>query len=216
MSGFEVLRRRTYRMQARRTASDRTRARLIRAARRLLCSPGGIAAFTVEAVARGAAVSRMTVYHQFDSKAGLIEAVFDSLAIVRVGVPRLVAALALRDPFETLSEFVTTFGEVWEEDRPVIRRLQGLAATDPAFARAWRRREERRREGLRAIVTRIATRRTPRARHRDMNLRTDLLYALIAFETYDVAAGPGRPLEKVVPLIHRLAVAALDVAPPAP
>src|SRR5688572_28831803 len=142
-------------MGARLASAERTRARIVRAARALLSAARGMEAFTIESVARKAGVSRMTVYHQFGSKTGLIEAVFDSLAIVRVGVPRLVAALGLDDPGETLAAFVGVFAEVWQADRAVIRRLQGLAALDPEFARVWRTREERRREGLRAIVARI-------------------------------------------------------------
>ncbi|MGH7712677.1 MAG: TetR/AcrR family transcriptional regulator, partial [Gemmatimonadaceae bacterium] len=93
---------RKYSMRARQAATEATRARIVRAARLLLSARRGIDAFTIETVARKAGVARMTVYHQFGSKTGLIEAVFDSLAIVRVGVPRLVAALHLSDPLETL------------------------------------------------------------------------------------------------------------------
>jgi AcrR family transcriptional regulator len=148
----------------------------------------------------------MTVYHQFKSKAGLIEAVFDSLAIVRVGVPRLVAALALEDPLETLDTFIATFAAVWEVDRTVIRRLQGLAAVDRDLARTWRRREARRREGFRAIVSRVVRGRAGPLHRRDVDARTDVLFALIAFETFDVMAGSARPFGRVAPTIHRLAV----------
>jgi len=196
-------------MRARRTSAERTRGKIVRAARALLSARTGIGAFTIDAVARTAGVARMTVYHQFGSKTDLIEAVFDSLVIVRTGVPRLVAALGARDPRKTLAAFVSIFAGVWQADRPVIRRLQGLAAIDPEFARVWRRREERRREGLRIIVSRIGARRTRRSKAGDEDLLTDVLYALIAFETYDAAAGLGRQLEAVAPLIHRLALRAL-------
>ncbi len=202
-------------MQARRASVDERRARIVQAARALLSAPRGIGAFTIDSVARRARVSRMTVYHQFESKTGLIEAVFDSLVIVRVGVPRLVAALALNDPRETLATFVQTFADVWQADRVVIRRLQGLAALDPEFARVWRTREERRREGLRAIVARLLGQRPSASRARaagisdDESTLTDALYAIIAFETFDVIAGAKRPLEAVAPVVHRLALAAL-------
>jgi AcrR family transcriptional regulator len=204
-------------MRARRASAEETRARIVGAARALLSAPRGIEAFTIDSIARKAGVSRMTVYHQFGSKTGLIEAVFDSLAIVRVGVPRLIAALGLDDPRETLAAFVQVFAEVWQADRVVIGRLQGLAALDSEFARIWRAREERRREGLRAIVARLSTRRTGKSRvrddaiSRDEAMLTDVLYAIIAFETYDVIAGPKRRFEAIAPIVHRLALTTLGL-----
>ncbi len=208
---------RRYRMEARQASADETRARVIDAARALLSARRGIEAFTIDAVARKARVSRMTVYHKFGSKTGLIEAVFDSLAIVRVGVPRLIAALRLDDSLETLSRFVDVFAEVWQADRVVIRRLQGLAALDAEFARVWHTREERRREGLRTIVGRVRTRRDGGSRTlripvaTDEAMRTDVLYAIIAFETFDVIAGPNRQFGDIAPVIKQLARAALGV-----
>jgi AcrR family transcriptional regulator len=211
---------RPYRMQARQASAEETRARIVDAARALLSAPRGIEAFTIDSVARKAGVSRMTVYHQFGSKTGLIEAVFDSLAIVRSGVPRLVAALGLADPHETLATFVHVFAEVWQADRVVIRRLQGLAALDSEFARVWHTREERRREGLRMIVARLSAQRAGTSRVRadavspDQAMLTDVLYAIIAFETYDVIAGPKRRFERIVPIIHRLAFMTLGLGAP--
>jgi AcrR family transcriptional regulator len=208
---------RTYRMQARQASAEETRARVVSAARALLSARRGIDAFTIDSVARKAGVSRMTVYHQFGSKTGLIEAVFDSLAIVRVGVPRLIAALGLDDPRETLVAFVDVFADVWQADRVVIRRLQGLAALDSEFARVWHTREERRREGLRTIVRRFSVARTGKSRarvdaiSRDEAMLTDVLYAIIAFETYDVIAGAKHRLQAITPIIHQLACATLGL-----
>lgn len=201
---------RPYRMGARQAATDETRARIVAAARETLSASGGIGAFTVDAVAAEAGVARMTIYHQFGSKTGLIEGVFDSLAIVRTGVQRLVAALALDDPTETLAQFVSTFAEVWQEDRLVIRRLQGLAALDPEFSQVWHGREGRRREGLRQIASRVAAGRA-RPRPMDVETVTSALYAIVAFETFDAIAGPGRSFEEVVPLVHQLARQALGL-----
>jgi hypothetical protein len=132
-------------------------------------------------------------------------------------VPRLVAALGLEDPHETLAIFVRVFAEVWETDRAVIRRLQGLASVDPEFARVWRAREERRREGLRVIVSRLARQRqhpsrvSQRAIASDERMLTDVLYAIIAFETFDVIAGRERRFEAIGPVVHGLALRALGL-----
>ncbi|HEX6535245.1 MAG TPA: TetR family transcriptional regulator [Gemmatimonadaceae bacterium] len=195
---------RAYRMGARQAAAEETRARIVAAAREVLSAPDGIGAFTIDAVAAAAGVARMTIYHQFGSKTGLIEGVFDSLAIVRTGVPRLHAALALDDPAETLARFVATFAEVWQDDRLVIRRLQGLAALDPEFAQVWNAREGRRREGMRQIATRVSASRA-RLRTMDVETVTAALFAIIAFETFDAIAGADRDFQQVSPVVHQLA-----------
>ena len=92
---------RPYRLGQRRLAADRTRARIVAAARALLTAEGGLAGFTVDAVARQASVSRMTVYYQFDSRAGLLDALFDDLA-ARGGLDQLAAAFGLPDPLAAL------------------------------------------------------------------------------------------------------------------
>jgi len=192
-------------MAARRAAAEETRARIVAAAREVIAAPGGIDAFTVDAVARAAGVARMTVYHQFGSKTGLIEAVFDSLAIVREGVQRLRAALELSDPEETLAAFVRTFAGVWEEDRLVIRRLQGLAALDPEFARVWDARESRRRGGMREITSRVAAARAGAAPELDMEAATAALYAVVSPEAFEAMAGTQHSFADVAPLVHQLA-----------
>lgn len=200
---------RPYRMAARQTASEETRARVVAAARRLLSAPRGISELTIDAVAAQAGVARMTVYYQFESKTGLIEAVFDSLEVVRSGVPRLVAALGLDDPEASLEEFVATFAAVWQADRLVIRRLQGLAGVDPAFAKVWHAREGRRRDGLKQIATRVAARRG-RAKL-DVDAATSALFAIASPEGFEAMAGPERGFDRVAPLVLQLARKALGL-----
>jgi AcrR family transcriptional regulator len=195
---------RAYRMVARQMAADVTRSRVVAAARELISAPGGLGAFTIDAVAAHAGVARTTVYHQFGSKTGLIEAVFDSLAIVRRGVQQLVAALTLADPAETLEAFVRTFADVWQEDRLVIQRLAGLAALDPEFGSVWHAREGRRRDGMRQIAARVATMRGKK-RAVDVEAATAALYAIISPEGFEAMAGPGRTYGDVELLVHQLA-----------
>jgi len=195
---------RGYRMVARQAAAEATRARVVAAARKLLSARGGLGAFTIDAVAAQADVARMTVYHQFASKTGLIEAVFDSLAVVRRGVDRLVAALGLADPAATLEVFVQTFADVWQEDRLVIQRLAGLAALDPEFGSVWRARENRRRDGMRVIATRVAAT-TGAHDSLDVEAATSALYAIISPEGFEAIAGSDRVFVEVAPLVLQLA-----------
>lgn len=201
-------------MIARQAASEETRARIVAAARELLSAAGGIEAFTIDRVAAHAGVARMTVYYQFGSKTGLIEAVFDSLEMIRTGVPRLIAALALDEDDAALAEFIRVAAEAWQADRLVIRRLRGLAALDPAFAKAWHAREGRRREGLRRLAARVAERR-PSA-HLDVDAATAALSAIVSPESFEAMAGDERDFDAVRPIVHQLArkALALDAGEP--
>src|SRR5215472_15221569 len=71
---------RPYRLGQRQASTEQTRARIIAAARELLVARNGFSGFSIDAVARQADVARMTVYYQFGSKIGLLEALSDSLA----------------------------------------------------------------------------------------------------------------------------------------
>src|SRR5207248_3082979 len=87
---------RPYRLGRRKPAAQRTRARVLRAARELLTARAGAEPFSVEAVARQARVARMTVYHQFGSRRGLLEALFDSFAAGGEGVEQRLEQSAAR------------------------------------------------------------------------------------------------------------------------
>src|SRR5579872_5055175 len=118
---------RPYRLGQRQVATDQTRARIIAAARELLSAGDGFAGFSVEAVARQADVARMTVYYQFGSKVGLLEALSDDLA-ARGGMERLAEAFRQPDALQALDAFIAVFGRFWSADRLATRRLRGLAA----------------------------------------------------------------------------------------
>src|SRR6266487_5160891 len=72
---------RPYQLGQRQAASEQTRSCVLQAARKLLMESTSFSGFSIEAVARRANVARMTIYHQFGSKMGLLEALCDSLAV---------------------------------------------------------------------------------------------------------------------------------------
>jgi len=201
---------RPYRLGQRKAAAEETRVRIVGAARELLVAEGGFSGFTVEAVARGAGVARMTVYYQFGSKAGLLEAIYDDLAARGKIGERLADAFRKTDPLEALSGFVEAFGRFYASDRHVIRRLQGLAALDPDFERGARARGERRREGLRVLLPRLQER-YGRPVPEELEGAVDVLHVLTSFETFDGLAGNKHELEKVAPVVERLVRAVLDL-----
>jgi AcrR family transcriptional regulator len=149
----------------------------------------------------------MTVYNRFESKRGLLEALFDDLA--RAGrMDRLREAFRQPDPLAALSEFIAVFTRFWSSGRVLIRRLHGQGAMDADLGEALRAREERRREGLRVLLKRIAeTHGFPDPASFDDSV--DVLFALTSFETFDsLARGKRRPAD-VAALLQRVALAAI-------
>src|SRR5256885_12555613 len=114
---------RPYRLGRRQAAVDRTRARILTAARALLVARGN-ADFSIEAVARRARVTRATVYQRFGSRSQLLEALFDDLAR-RGGMWDLAVAFWQAAPEEGLVRVITTFGRFLTAHRPISRRPVG-------------------------------------------------------------------------------------------
>jgi len=194
---------RPYRLGQRQVAADETRARVLAAARDQLKEE---TSFSIDAVARRADVARMTVYYQFGSKRGLLEALFDLLA-ARGGMQQLPSAFQQRDPIAALERLIDILAKFWSSDRVVLRRLRATAALDPELDQVLRERNEGRRNALRVMVSRLPAAGMPLAE------TVDLLYTLSSFENFDVLAGPDRTPEAVAPLIKRAAVAIVQPRP---
>ncbi|TMD54032.1 MAG: TetR/AcrR family transcriptional regulator [Chloroflexi bacterium] len=200
---------RPYRLGQRQAATEQTRTRILTATRELLMASDGFSGFSIDAVARQADVARMTVYHQFGSKIGLLEALSDSLA-AHGGMEQLANAFRRSEPLDALDEYITVFSRFWDSDRLVTRRLRALAALDADFEQVIRARDERRRQGLRVIVQRLVEkhgRPAPEAAEEVINV----LHTLIGFECFDTLAGSTRSIEEVTPIVRRLAHAALGL-----
>ncbi|HLI41579.1 MAG TPA: TetR/AcrR family transcriptional regulator [Streptosporangiaceae bacterium] len=216
---------RRYQLGKRQDRIDESRRRVLDAARTLLAESASYTAFTVDAVAKKADVARATVYYQFGSKTGLLDAVCDDLAETGQ-MSELAGAFTDPDPRRGLRHFVVTFGRFWAADRPVMRRLRALAALDPEVGAVIAARDERRRDGLRVLIGRLASGGLLPASAGDAAEDADatgggqpaaneaaarVLLALTSFETFDVLASPGRPLADVADEIIRLAGAALGL-----
>jgi len=114
------------------------------------------------------------------------------------------------EPLEALDEYVTVFGHFWNADRLVTRRLRALAALDQDFEQVVHARDERRRQGLRVLVGRIAEkygRPVPELFDETVNV----LYTLLSFENFDTLSGPARGIEEVTPIVRQLARAVLGL-----
>jgi AcrR family transcriptional regulator len=203
---------RTYQLGRRQAATNKTRERILAAARELLLGEN-FSAFTMEAVARAADVSRLTVYYQFDSKAGLLEELYNYIA--RRGDMKQLAKVFRQggDPLKMLHDFIRAFAQFWASDREVIRRLHALGAIDAEIGQSLRARNERRRNGLLAIVKGYCDEYPPLT-SLQLPIAIDTLHMLTSFETFDALAGSGRSLEEVVKIIRQMADRAIGFTPP--
>ena len=152
----------------------------------------------------------MTVYYQFGSKGGLLEALFDDLADNGAINDWLLTALAHADRLEALDASIAAFARFWAADRLFIRRLHAVAALDPDIAEGDRARHERRRHVVRGIVERIAER-YGRPPEESWDEASNILQTLTSFETFDSLAGSSHSPEDVIPLLQRLARLALGM-----
>jgi AcrR family transcriptional regulator len=201
-----VNKRRAYTPVERQRSVEAGRARIVAAARELL-EAGDDEGFSIDAVARHAGVARMTVYNQFESKAGLLEALFDSLAL-NGPLTQIPEILKQSDPLAALDEYVAIFGRFWTINRRAHRRLRAAAVHDAELASAMTNRNERRRRGITELVRRLGQRAQPIVP--DVEVVT-VLYVLLSFETFDAFAGDRRTPDDVVPVVQRLVRGVLGV-----
>jgi len=198
---------RPYNLGKRSEQIAQSRRQVLEAARALLGEATGYTAFTVDAVAKRADVARATVYYQFGSKVGLLEAICDDLGEIGQ-LSGLAEAFTNPDADQALDLFITCFGRFWQADRIVMRRLRGLAALDPEVGEVIAARDHRRHEGLGVLVSRFAASGSaPAAVGRSQHTRT--LLALTSFETFDTLAEPDQDLLEVAPVIIKLALSVL-------
>lgn len=176
---------RPYSVAQRQAGSDRKRARVLAVAREQLES-NGFRDFSLESIARQSGITRQTLYNLFGSRAGLLEALFDQLAMAG-GMERMRHVMQKADGQSALSAFVDVFCEFWAKDRLLIRRIHGIAAIDPEFGAVVEARNRRRQGAVARILQLLdaeGNKRTPA----EQSQRAAALYALTSFEFFDVLA----------------------------
>ena len=171
---------RAYASPVRDAAREKTRHAIVAAAMSTLHRRGWDG-FSLDAVARAAGVTRLTVYHQFGDRRGLLEAVFDDQAM-RAGFDRIASAMVLDDPHETLSRVVTIFCEFWSTSKP-MHAVMAAAASDKEVGDAIAARNERRRMLLGVIVQRLVARNDVESRR--AKALVDTIFALTSFAFHE-------------------------------
>ena len=198
--------RRAYKQNRRLESSAQTRASIVQASRELLAGKHGPAAFTIDAVAKQAGVGRMTVYHHFESKRAVLEALFDELAN-RGLVPHLPGVIGQRDPRKALPALIHAFAAFWHSERVVLRRARALAALDAEIDESVRARDERRRDHLRRIVGSFPP---PMAKRKDLPAVIDTLHVLTSFETFDGLMTRERSFAATTDIIQQLGTLVIE------
>jgi AcrR family transcriptional regulator len=188
-------------MEKREVAASETRQRILEAARQILARESEDS-LSMDAIARCADVSRLTVYYQFNSRPGLLEALYDYLAS-RGGIQRIPEVFREPDPFRALDKLVSVFVGFWSSDRLVIRRLRGMAALDSEIREGIQSRDARRHHIAREILKRAAARRKNYSEEH-FSAAADVIAMLTGFATYDSLAAAGHGDKEVIAIITRL------------
>ncbi|MGO4703651.1 TetR/AcrR family transcriptional regulator [Dyella sp. 2RAB6] len=195
---------RSYSSPVRAAAAAEKRERVLQAATQFLRESDSAANFSLDMVAKLAGVTRLTVYNQFGSRRGLMEAVFDEIAL-RGQMGRLRHVREQADPREGLDQLIQICCEFWSSD-PALQRIYDAMAPDQELAQALTARNERRRQLIASLVEKIAGKGTRAQVRRDT---VDLIFALTSFAMFRQLAD-GRSATEVGVLIRASAHAALD------
>lgn len=178
---------------------DPGRERILAAARELL-HLDDLASFSLEAVARRAGVTRMTVYNRFGSKAGLLEEVFD-LLIERGAFREWPVAITEPDLGVAMDRFVGILGRFYTENRATLSSLSAAAGSDPDLDKAMQSRNARRRHALQTLILRLGKEHRPAVPPEELVNTGDVL---LSYNTFNALAGPSRTPNDVVPLVQQL------------
>jgi len=183
---------RKYTLGRRQEAVDRTRRALLAAARDLVAS--GEAALSAGAVARRAGVSRITVYNQFGSKAGLIR----ELATGARGRPDGEAPEPV-DTRDQLRKRITDSCTSWLSDPALFRRLHQIGDLEIEVPNADR-----------ALAERLAAADLLRPGC-SLKEAEDVIGAITSFTVFDRLHKDGRRSQAaVVEILMRLAATILN------
>jgi AcrR family transcriptional regulator len=116
----------------RRERGRATRERLIDAGRELF-GERGYEATSIEAILEAAGVRRGALYHHFDTKAALYDAVLDRV-VAEIAADAAAAARAVQDPVASLREGCATWLRAARDPR-----VQRIALIDPPSVVGWTR-----------------------------------------------------------------------------
>lgn len=167
---------RPYELGRRLEQMDASRAAILRAAKQQL-ETGGYRRLTMEGLAAESGVTRQTVHNLFGSKTGVLEALFDHIAL-ESGMERMREVMMSPPDDAQIERFVHTFCGMWSKNRLLIRRVHGIAAIEPELGAVIDARNRRRLMAAMRIVQRMNG-------GADAARRAAALAAITSFEFFD-------------------------------
>jgi AcrR family transcriptional regulator len=183
----------------------RTKAAVLAAARAQL-EAGGMREFSMESLAKACGVTRQTVHNLFGTRAAVLEALFDQIA-VDAGMERMREVMTTSDPSVMLDRFIAVFSGFWAKNRLLLRRIHGIAAVDPEFGQAVLARNQRRQMAATRVMERLDN---SSGENKDSRAgRIGSLVALTSLEFFDALAeslGSTQAAEERLPGLIRRAL----------
>jgi AcrR family transcriptional regulator len=155
----------------------------------------------MEGLAAESGVTRQTIHNLFGTKTGVLEAVFDLIAL-ESGMERMREVMMLPPGDAQLERFVGVFCGFWAKNRLVIRRVHGIGAIDPEFGAVIEARNKRRRMAASRVTERMG-------RGGDAKQCAAMLAALTSFEFFDALAESCGSETEAEAMVLRLARSAL-------
>jgi AcrR family transcriptional regulator len=174
---------RKYRLGKREVEIQATRDAILSAARDLF-QEFGYHRTSIEDVARRADVSPATIYYQFGTKPGLLDAVLASLFDPPEIHDRMSDGAELVDPYGVVATAVHGACRVWMNDPDLFRALLGLGDVDPSLRSVIDQREESRRRALDAVARRLSGQGALAIGY-DERRAADVLSMLTSFASFD-------------------------------
>jgi AcrR family transcriptional regulator len=192
---------RPYELGKRLEQMDESRAAILRAAKQQLAAQG-YRRLTMASLAAESGVTRQTIHNLFGTKTGVLEAVFDVMAL-ESGMEQMREVMMLPVGDEQLARFVGIFCGFWAKNRVLIRRVHGIGAVDPEFGVVIEARNRRR--------LMAATRIVQRTGGEDGTQKAAMLAALTSFEFFDALAESCGSEAEAEALALRMARSALSI-----
>lgn len=167
---------RPYELGKRLEQMDASRAAILRAARAKL-EENGYRQLTMAGLAADSGVTRQTIHNLFGTKAAVLEAVFDLIALDS-GMEQMREVMMLPPGEAQLARFVGIFCGFWKKNRMLLRRVHGIGAIDPEFGAVIDARNRRRLMAATRIVQRMGS-------ATEAEQRAAMLAAVTSFEFFD-------------------------------
>jgi AcrR family transcriptional regulator len=190
------------RMEGKRAAAtEATRKAIVVAARALLVSRRW-QEFTVEAVAKQAGVTRVTVYNQVGSKRGLLDAVLTELT-ERARMDQVLSDTDHLSATDACAAIVLQTCRFWRTERDILRPVFGLAVVEPDIAAVLGQREQWRRDQLERLLERLAAEAAPASAFAPGEVLATAL-AVTSFPTYDRLGPLAEDPERAARIVNHL------------